>query len=82
MLFLSDNYYPGWKAYVDNKEVKIYRANYTFRSIYLPKGDHIITFEYDPMSFKIGYIITLLSVIALIIIILNNSNLRVLKYRF
>lgn len=68
MLFLSDNYYPGWKAYVDNKETKIYRANYTFRSIYLPKGDHEITFIYKPLSFRTGLVISLLSVILLLII--------------
>ena len=38
LFMLSDNYYPGWRAYVDEKETKIYRANYTFRAIVLPKG--------------------------------------------
>lgn len=81
MLFLSDNYYPGWKAYIDDKETKIYRANYTFRSIYLPKGNHRVAFIYQPMPFKIGLAISVLSVILLLVVILKNSNLRVLKYR-
>lgn len=68
MLFLSDNYYPGWKAYIDKKETKIYRANYAFRSIYLPKGDHKITFTYKPLSFQFGIIISLISVLLLLII--------------
>ena len=70
MLFLSDNYYPGWNAYVDNNKTKIYRANYTFRSIYLPKGNHKVTFEYEPISFKIGSTISLLSVIAILVLII------------
>lgn len=65
ILFLSDNYYPGWKAYVDNKETKIYRADYTFRAILVPKGLHQINFEYRPNSFKIGLVITAISVLAL-----------------
>lgn len=79
MLFLSDNYYPGWKAYIDNKETKIYRADYTFRSIYLPKGSHVVRFEYDPMSFKLGYIVSSLSFIVLLLIIFKNSNFWILK---
>lgn len=79
MLFLSDNYYPGWKAYVDNKETKIYRADYTFRAIYLPKGQHTVIFKYAPMSFKIGLAISALSVIMFLLVIFRNSNFWVLK---
>ncbi len=78
MLFLSDNYYPGWKAYVDNKETKIYRANYTFRSIYLPSGNHSVAFKYNPLSFKIGSVVSLLSFIAILSILV----LKITKVRF
>ena len=74
MLFLSDNYYPGWHAYVDSKETKIYRANYTFRSIYLPDGNHTVTFKYDPMSFKIGSITSLLSILTILFIVFFEIN--------
>lgn len=47
LLFLSDNYYPGWKAYVNKKEAKIYRSNYSFRSIVVPKGKSDVVFEYS-----------------------------------
>ncbi len=66
LLVLSDNYYPGWRAFIDDKETKIYRANYTFRAISLPKGNHIIRFAYQPESFKIGAIISIVSLIFLI----------------
>lgn len=71
ILFLSDNYYPGWNAYIDNKKTKIYRANYTFRSIYLPKGNHKVSFMYQPVSFKVGSIVSLFSIILLLLIALN-----------
>ncbi|MDP3888598.1 MAG: YfhO family protein, partial [bacterium] len=58
-LFLSDNYYPGWKALVDNKESKIYRADYTFRAIFLPKGEHSVEFIFEPKSYKIGWEVSL-----------------------
>jgi len=61
LLVLSDNYYPGWKAYVDGKETKIYRVNYTFRAIDLPKGEHIVGFKYEPESFQVGLSLSILS---------------------
>jgi hypothetical protein len=51
ILFLSDNYYPGWRALVDGKETEILRANYTFRSVVVPKGEHQIVFSYEPKTF-------------------------------
>ena len=56
ILFLSDSYYKGWNAYVDGKNTKIYRADYTFRAVYVPKGIHEVIFKYEPLSFKLGLI--------------------------
>jgi hypothetical protein len=61
-LVLSDTYYPGWKAYVDGKIDKIYRADYILRAVYLAPGRHIVRFTYDPFSFKIGSVVTLATI--------------------
>jgi len=63
LLVLSDTYYPGWKAFVDGKESKIYRADYTFRAIPLSAGTHQVEFVYDPLSFKLGIGATLLGIL-------------------
>lgn len=47
-LFLSDNYYPGWRAKVNGKEDKIYRADYTFRAVLVPKGNSVVELQYNP----------------------------------
>jgi len=68
-LFLSDTYYPGWKAYVrtqstekrTQKETKIYKANYCFRAVKIPKGSYIVEFRYFPKTFIIGLIASLVS---------------------
>jgi hypothetical protein len=65
-LVLSDTFFPGWKAYVNGKEEKIYRANYAFRAIPLMAGTHEVEFIYDPLSFRVGAIITFLTIISLI----------------
>lgn len=46
LLFLSDNFYPGWKAFVNGKTTKIYRADYTFRAIVIPSGSSQVEFSY------------------------------------
>lgn len=63
ILFLSDNYYPGWQAFIDNKETKIYLADYTFRAVAVPSGSHEIVFRYNPYSFKTGAFISSLGVL-------------------
>lgn len=67
VLFLSEVYYPEWKAYIDGKETKIYQAFGLFRSIYLPKGKHKVEFKWDPKIFYLGAVASL-SVLLLVII--------------
>jgi hypothetical protein len=70
ILVLSDTYYPGWKAFVDGKKTKIYRADYTFRAIVLSAGPHRVEFVYDPLSFKLGALFTFLGIIGCVLIYL------------
>ncbi len=68
ILILSDPYYPGWKAYVDEKQTKIYRSNYAFRGIVIPDGKHAVVFRYEPDSFRNGLIIAFGGVIGIVIL--------------
>lgn len=74
ILFISDTYYPGWKALIDSKLTKIYRANYIFRAIFLPKGSHEVKFIYSPLSLKIGLTISLFTILILVIITLYKVD--------
>ncbi len=51
ILILSDSYYPGWKAYIDHIETKIYPANINQRAVLFPEGRHLVTFKYEPFAF-------------------------------
>ena len=66
VLVLTDAFYPGWKVFVGGKEQKILRANYLFRGVELRAGNHEVEFVYDPISFKIGLLISLLTATLLI----------------
>lgn len=65
-LVLSDTYYPGWKCFVDGKEQSIYRANYAMRGIFLSAGLRHITFRFDPLSFRVGSTISMISLFSTI----------------
>ena len=66
-LFCSEVYYPGWRAFVNGREVPIYRANYLFRAVPVNDKAVDIRFIYDPISFKLGAIVTLLTIVGLAI---------------
>lgn len=66
LLFLSDSYYPGWRAFVDGRETPIYRANFVFRAVKVPEGAHTVRFLYGPLSWKLGLILTGIGVLCTI----------------
>jgi len=69
MYFISDAYYPGWKAYIGGKEVKIYRANYAFQAVPVPSPDSEVVFKYEPKSFFDGLKISILSLVILLLLL-------------
>ena len=75
ILFLSDNFYAGWKATVDGDETEIFRANYTFRAVPLTGKEHEVRFYYDSWVFKVGLTISFVS-LGILVVTLAKSRLR------
>lgn len=68
----SEIYYDkGWKAYIDDVEVEIMRADYILRALEIPAGNHVIRFEFTPKSYEIGNIISLIGSVIVILVILG-----------
>ncbi|HEX7593489.1 MAG TPA: YfhO family protein, partial [Anaerolineae bacterium] len=59
-------YYPGWRAWVDDREVDVLRADSLFRAVALSGGAHRVRLLYDPASFKIGAGLFMLTALALV----------------
>lgn len=79
-VLLTDNYYPGWKATVDGKATEIFRGDYSFKAVFVPKGSHIIRFIYFPLTFKIGLAISVVGIITFFIVAMTVSHWRRSKF--
>jgi hypothetical protein len=64
-LVVSDVWYPGWHAQVDQHDAPVRRADYLFRAVELPQGDHEIVFSYRPVSFWAGLILSLSAIMGI-----------------
>ncbi|NUO09606.1 MAG: YfhO family protein [Candidatus Brocadia sp.] len=49
--YYADGWSPYWKAYDNNKPVPVLKANYNFKAVFLPPGEHIVTFVYRPVHY-------------------------------
>ncbi len=65
-LILSEIWYPGWKVYDNGKEKIISKSHALFRSVSLSKGSHKVFFIFDPLSYKIGLVISIVSFMTLL----------------
>ena len=63
-LVISQARYPGWKARIGGEEVPLLRANFAFNAVPLPKGESVIEFSYEPLSFRLGLAISAASALA------------------
>ena len=59
-LVLSDQNFPGWQAAVDGQTQPIIRTDSVFRGVCVPAGDHVVTFNYHPLSLIIGITVSVI----------------------
>ena len=70
LLVLSEVYYkPGWKAFVNGVETKIYQTNHILRSVYIPAGESEVLFEYDNSRWQNTRMLSRISIFTVLILI-------------
>jgi hypothetical protein len=65
LLVLTDVHFPGWEATMDGREVSIEQVDYLLRGVRVPAGSHVVEFRYRPTSFTVGWVVSLLALIAI-----------------
>ncbi|SRR5579883_403648 len=63
ILFFSEVYYPSWRAYIDDKPAKLYRAFTSLRAVEVPAGNHTVTLRYESKAFATGSLITIITLV-------------------
>jgi Bacterial membrane protein YfhO len=67
LVVLTDLHYPGWKATVDGRDAPIERVNYLMRGVQVPAGAHRVEFTYEPTSYRVGWIVSLIATLGVLI---------------
>jgi hypothetical protein len=76
---LSDVFYPGWTATLDDQPAQLYPANFAFRAVLVPPGEHRVTFTFEPLVWRAGIgigAITLLGLIGYAVCILARGGVK------
>lgn len=84
IVIFSDIYYSdGWNAYIDDKKVPYFRANYVLRGLRVPSGKHNIKFKFEPNSVYIGMVInstfSLFILVGLIFFLVKELKIKYFK---
>jgi hypothetical protein len=76
LLVLSDNFYPGWRAFVDGREQPVVRGDMLFRTLALPAGQHAVEFRFEPRSIELGLVVSLASLVLAIGLVMAGWRAR------
>lgn len=69
MLVLTDVHFPGWKATVDGRPAQIERVDYLLRGVVVPPGKHRVEFRYEPLSWRVGWIVSTVALASLVCLV-------------
>jgi Bacterial membrane protein YfhO len=64
MLVLSESWYPGWKAEIDDRPAPVERVDYVLRGVRLEGGEHRVRLRFEPLSVTLGFAVSALTALA------------------
>lgn len=71
-LVFNESFAPGWHAWVDGKPTPILRAYGLFMAVQVMNGSQQVDFRFEPVSFRLGFFITL----ATYFVLLSSLGIR------
>lgn len=66
LLVLPEVHYPGWRVEVDGRTTPLEVYEETFLAVRLAPGPHTVVFRYQPLSFRIGVALAILTALVLL----------------
>jgi hypothetical protein len=63
LLVMSETYYPGWRATVNDVAQQVYRVDGDLRGVSVPAGNSKVVLEYKPWSVYAGAILSFLALL-------------------
>jgi len=81
ILSLAHVDYPGWFATLNGKPVDTLRAYGALTAIAIPAGDHTLRMVYNPQSYRIGAIMSLMAWNFVLLLFLNRAIRYVIDRR-
>lgn len=75
---LTDTYYPGWQATVNDQTAPVMQANLAFRAVAVEPGLNKITFIYRPRAFAAGLWVSAVAclMVTIVIIFLHTEAVK------
>ena len=76
VLVVSEQYYPWWRASVDNVSVRVSRVNYAMIGVPIAPGIHRVRLSIQPTSIWIGMAISVASLLVWIALVFSVQKAR------
>jgi len=67
LLLYSQTWAPGWQATINGGLARVMRVNGALLGVVVPAGDSHVIFDYSPLGWRIGWRISLVSIVILAI---------------
>jgi hypothetical protein len=74
-LVVSDLYYPGWSARVNNQDMPVQAFNSAFLSVQVPKGSSEVVFTYRPSYMKWVRLLMVVGLLSLVMVSIYRFRL-------
>lgn len=58
LLVVSESWYPGWRAALDDQPVEIIRTNYLSQGVVVPEGSHLVEMDYHSDATNLGAVLS------------------------
>lgn len=61
---IADAWFPGWRAWIDRNEVRVFRVDHLVRGVAVPAGRHRVRLAYEPVGWAAATRVTRLAMLA------------------